>query len=74
MTVEEVIAHYGTQVRAARALSVSQPAIANWVARGRVPSLMQLRVEYATDGQLLADDSILEPITVVISGSQERAG
>jgi DNA-binding transcriptional regulator YdaS (Cro superfamily) len=63
MKIEKVLQYYGTQMAAARALSVTQPTIANWVARGRIPALQQLRIERATGGKLRAEAGILPKIS-----------
>ena len=48
---------------AARALGITQPTIANWVARGRIPALQQLRIERATGGKLRAEAGIMPKIS-----------
>lgn len=55
MTPQAVIAHFGTQQAAGSALGVSQGAIAQWVAAGRVPALRQWQIQLATGGALQAD-------------------
>ncbi len=55
MTPRQVIKYFGTQSAAAVACRRTQPAVANWLARGRVPQLAQLELEEATDGKLKAD-------------------
>jgi DNA-binding transcriptional regulator YdaS (Cro superfamily) len=59
MTFTQVVSHFGSQIAAARALGVSQPTLANWKARGKIPQLQQLRIEHATGGKLRADPKIL---------------
>lgn len=59
MTPSQVIKHFGSQNSAAEALGIGQPAISNWVARGVVPKISQLRLEIVTNGALKADKSIL---------------
>ena len=53
MDTKAVIEHYGSQHKAAEALGLSQPSIANW--KDRPPPLRQLQIEAATDGALKAD-------------------
>jgi hypothetical protein len=59
MTFSQLIEHYGTQQAAAAALGLTQTAVANWKARGRIPELQQLRIQHATNGKLRADTKIL---------------
>ena len=59
MTPDQVIKHFGTQAATAEALGIGQPAVSNWVARGVVPSVSQLRLEIITGGKLKADKKIL---------------
>jgi DNA-binding transcriptional regulator YdaS (Cro superfamily) len=55
MTYDQLINHFGTQLTAARAIAVSQPAMSNWKARGRIPLVQQLRIEVLTKGKLKAE-------------------
>ena len=59
MTPQQVIDHFDSQVAAAAALGTGQPTISNWVKRGTVPALQQLRLEALTGGALKADKKIL---------------
>lgn len=59
MTPDQVIKHFRTQAAAAAAIGISQPSISNWVTRGAVPPLSQLKLEAATGGKLKADRSAL---------------
>jgi ParB-like chromosome segregation protein Spo0J len=59
MTPEQVIKHFGTQELAAQALGFRQSAVSNWLARGKVPPISQLKLEIITDGKLKADKRIL---------------
>lgn len=58
MTYNQLIKHFKTQTAAAAALDVTQPTIANWKSRGKIPPLQQLRLELATGGALNADRKI----------------
>jgi DNA-binding transcriptional regulator YdaS (Cro superfamily) len=59
MTFDDLIAHFGSQVAAAKVLGVTQPTLSNWKARGRIPQLQQLRIQHATRGKLKAAPEIL---------------
>ena len=59
MTVDQLIAHFKGQDKVAAKLKVSQPAVSNWVARGAVPPLQQLRAQKISRGKLKADTAIL---------------
>lgn len=54
MKIDQVIAHFGSQVAAADALGVQQPTISNWKTRGRIPHIQQLKIELLTKGKLKA--------------------
>lgn len=60
MNYEQLIYFFGTQVKAADALGVTQPTMSNWKARGRIPHLQQLRIEHITRGKLKASPEILK--------------
>ena len=53
MTYDELIAHYGTQLAAAKALGLKQPSVANW--KAGIPIGRQAQYELATNGALKAD-------------------
>lgn len=59
MTPQEVIAHFGTQLGAGRALGCAQSTIAEWVTDGRIPEGRQYQLELATKGKLRADKPAL---------------
>ena len=59
MSPSEVVAHFGTQSAAAKAIGISQPSVAMWVKRGRVPLFQQLRLQYATQKALTASPEIM---------------
>lgn len=48
----EVIEYFGSQDKAAKALSISQPALSKWVKSGEVPKLRQYQIEKVTNGKL----------------------
>lgn len=54
MKIDQVIAHFGSQVAAADALGVQQPTISNWKTRGSIPHIQQLKIELLTKGKLKA--------------------
>lgn len=60
MDYETLIAHFGSQVKAAHRLGVTQPTLSNWKARGRIPHLQQLRIQHITRGKLKACEGILK--------------
>lgn len=59
MTPKQLIRHYKTQTAAASELGLTQPAIANWLRRGAIPDVQQLRIENKTNGKLRARRNIL---------------
>lgn len=59
MNFNQLLNHFGTQVKAAEALGCTQPTLSNWKKRGRIPHLQQLRIEHITGGKLRAKDGIL---------------
>ena len=54
MNPQELIAHFGTQAAAARALGLTWAAIYLWQKRGSIPYLRQLQIEQVTAGALKA--------------------
>lgn len=60
MNFDDLIEHFGSQVAAAHKLGVTQPTLANWKARGRIPHLQQLRIQHITRGRLKAAPEILD--------------
>lgn len=54
MTPQEVLSHYGTQAEIARVLGCTQPSIAEWFEKGRVPEGRQYQLEIASGGTLKA--------------------
>lgn len=55
MTPQEVIQHFGTQVKAAQALGIKQSSVAGWIKNGVVPEGRQYQIQLLTGGQLRAD-------------------
>jgi hypothetical protein len=53
MTYNEVLDHFGTQVKLAAALNITQPTISAW--NKVVPMRWQYQIEVITDGHLKAD-------------------
>lgn len=58
MTYEQLLKHFKTQVAAAKALKISQPAVSNWRERG-IPAMQQVKINKITKGALKLDKGIL---------------
>lgn len=56
MDLDQVIAHFGTQEKAAAALDMTQGSISAWRKSG-IPVPRQFQIEVLTDGALKADRS-----------------
>lgn len=56
MTPQEVVQHYGTQIKAAAEIGVTEQSIKNWVKAEKMPRIYQLAVQTLTKGKLKADD------------------
>ena len=54
MTYEQLIAHFGSQVKAASALDLKQPSISLWKERGGIPFERQCHIQLVTGGVLKA--------------------
>lgn len=52
MTPRQLIKFFGTQVEAASALGVTQPAVSHWVKRGAVPAKRQTQAADLSRGAL----------------------
>jgi DNA-binding transcriptional regulator YdaS (Cro superfamily) len=63
MTPQRAVKHFGTQVALAASLGVSQPAVSNWVKRGRVPAIQQLALQSITAGALKADRDVVKQVS-----------
>jgi len=57
MTFDQLISHYGTQARAARALNLSQASVCGWRRKG-IPLLRQAQYEEIT-GRVLKSDPLV---------------
>jgi hypothetical protein len=55
MTPQDVIAHFGTQVKTAQALGIKQSSIAGWIKKGEVPEGRQYQIQLLTGGKLQAE-------------------
>jgi hypothetical protein len=55
----ELISHFGTQVKTAAALGVTQGTVSAWNGKGEVPILRQMQAELITEGVLKADRETL---------------
>ena len=62
MTPNEVIEYYGSKIKAAAEIGVSEQAVKNWVAADSIPRLTQLAIQTLTKNKLKAgnSDSIAE--------------
>ena len=55
--IEKLIEHFGDQVKTAKALGVSQPAVSQWLSgSSRMSALVALRAENKTGGLFKAID------------------
>jgi DNA-binding transcriptional regulator Cro len=57
VTPTQVVAHFGSQKATAAAIGLSQPSVCNWVRRGHVPVISQIRLHAITAGALPLSDS-----------------
>lgn len=55
MKPADVVAYFGTQVKTAEALNMTQGSVSSWFRRGAVPPLRQIQIERVTGGALKAD-------------------
>lgn len=60
MTPQQLLDHYGTQAKIARALGCTQPAVYEWFEKDKVPDGRQVQVERLTDGALAADAGCMD--------------
>lgn len=54
MSYDELIAHYGTQAAAARAIGVKPPSVDEWKEKG-IPLPRQAQYELESNGKLIAE-------------------
>lgn len=57
MKFETALTHYGTSRAIARVLDVTEQAVAQWKAKGKVPWYQALRLQEKTEGKLTVDAS-----------------
>jgi len=55
MSPIEAVSHFGTQVRLAEALGISQSSVSEWVDRGHIPWPRQFQIQHVSGGALKAD-------------------
>jgi DNA-binding transcriptional regulator Cro len=55
MTKEQVINHFGTAAKAARALKVTRAAICHWPDSGHLTPRIAFKIELVTQGALKVD-------------------
>lgn len=63
MTPAAAIKYFKTQVALAKRLGVTQPCIANWVRRGRIPPAQQSIIAGISDGRLKADRRAIRTVS-----------
>lgn len=52
MTLDEVVAHFGTMYQVAKQLGISYDTPRNWKRIGFIPADMQVKIHRYTDGKL----------------------
>jgi hypothetical protein len=57
MTYDEVIRRFGTQVRLASVLGITQPTVSAW--KGIIPKQYQFQIEVLTHGELRVDPELI---------------
>ncbi len=57
MRKKDVLIHYGTQVKLAKVLGISQASISNW--SEIIPEKQAFKLEKATDGKLQYDPNFI---------------
>lgn len=62
MTYQELIAYFGSQSKAAKAIGINQSSVSLWKAVG-IPALRQLHIEKVTNGALKADEVEMKKAT-----------
>ena len=59
MKLDEVIDYFGSQARVCEYLKIHKQNFTNWIKRGYIPYMQQLKLEKLTGGRLKADYSAL---------------
>ncbi len=59
MTYAQTITHFGTQVKLAAALGITQPTVSAW--KGQIPAAYQYQLEIITDQALRVDPNLRHP-------------
>lgn len=54
MNIQELIAHFGSQTAAAKAIGTSLQVVSAWKRKGRIPPGRQYEIQILTGGQLRA--------------------
>ena len=57
--LERLIAHFGSQVKLAETLGVTQGAVSHWVNKGGLPAGRAVQIEIMTKGEFKAVDFVL---------------
>ena len=56
MKPQDLLDHYGSRIKAAAQIGVSETTIRNWIAEDRVPRLIQIAIQALTKGKLKSGD------------------
>jgi len=56
MSPNQAITHFGTQVKVAAALGITQPTVSRWLTEGYIPILRQYQIQHVTQGVLTVDE------------------
>ena len=56
LTIEQVIAFFGTQSELGRLLGVSQQSIRHWIGRGHIPLRRAVQIEEVSGGKIRLKD------------------
>lgn len=57
--LDEVVDYFGSQVKLADALGVTQGAVSQWMSKGGLPAVRAVQIERLTDGKFKAVDFAL---------------
>jgi len=55
MKPSEVVEYYGSKIKAAAEIGVSEQAVKNWIAADSIPRMTQLAIQTLTKNNLKAD-------------------